>query len=164
MKLLICLVILLMSTQVPVNAQEQLFATLQRRAVHIVYDTVQFKADVLDIVFSDYKQKPSLASLRVVHKPVVGDPAKLYYAVLISDTSGSIKIAKWLEQRGQNLYLIDKFSEDKRLQAYYFTCIGTEGCTPSVLSVDGELGWSCKESAVCTPDVSCRTIKSFLMH
>lgn len=142
---------------------EKLFAKIENDSVYIIYDTAKFKADILELVFNDYESKPVFESVNVVKKAIIGDSTNFYYSINLIDNSGTIKVAKWLEQRGTELYMIDKSSQPNSLKTNYITCIGSDECTPSVLMFEGRLGWSCGKSAVCTPESNCKMIKTIMM-
>ena len=142
---------------------EKLFAKIENDSIHIVYDTAKFKADILAFIFDDYKSKPIFESVNVVKKAIIGDTTNFYYSIILIDQSNTVKVAKWLEKRGTELYIIYKSSQPNSLKTNYITCTGSDECTPSVLMFEGRLGWSCGKSAVCTPDSNCKMRKTLMM-
>jgi len=153
MKILLPLLLCFLNTGA--NAQQKLeklhlFAQIENDHIKYVADTVAFKRKLTQNLFGSSDKYDFIIS--VVRKKILNSPENIY-CMIVHDQKQHIKVARFLHQIDNKLYLNDNLEDEDLFEAYYRTCKGIEDCEPNVIELEGKLLWTCGEST----DLKCRT-------
>lgn len=91
------------------------------------------------------KKQLQFNQVSVKRQKTISADKKEFYYVFIHDSINHIKISRWLEKKGKNLY----FNNDDAFKLTYNFCIGEDDCDPNLFYMDNEYFWSCKLDPKC---------------
>lgn len=134
------------------------FAKIKGNTFVILQDTTQFKSDLINVLFSDTLEltKPVFDKIEIRKQVSFGEENEEYYFVLVYDLAKKIKVAKWLDKIGDNLFLSNQVDNDNYFHLYYIICKGPDDCFPEVGVIDSHKYWSCGRELMCKKDSKCR--------
>ncbi len=143
------------------------FAKVYGERIEIIQDTTLLKEKLKENISFD---KPiDFDSVEIVKQTTIGDLQEDYYFVLIKNNQYRVKIARWLNLVGNELYFNDKTNQVDSFEQIYLTCIGNNDCYPEVFIFDNQRGWGCSKNPKCLIDteqsdnLECYTYKTILI-
>ncbi|MBC7439061.1 MAG: hypothetical protein H7250_03635 [Flavobacterium sp.] len=137
----------------------EIFGRIQGNKFIIVGDSSKLKSKILNLIFSNRKEKAKLC-VQISKSQTIGETIEDYYFVLLQDKKKNIKIAKWLEKRGNDLLLVDEFNDKNYWQVLTTACIGKDDCSPQVVITDSKKEWICGHKLICSKDKTCMKISA----
>jgi len=144
-----------------------LFAKVYGERIEIIQDTTLLKEKLKENISFD---KPiHFDSVEIVKQTTIGDLQEDYYFVLIKNNQYRVKIARWLNLIGDELYFNNKTNQVDSFEQIYLTCIGNNDCYPEVFIFDNQRGWGCSKNPKCLIDteqrdnLDCYTYKTILI-
>lgn len=143
------------------------FAKIHEGKIIFIQDTTLLKEKLKENISFD---KPiEFDSVEIVKQTTIGDLQEDYYFVLIKNYQYRVKIARWLNLIGDELYFNNKTNQVDSFEQIYLTCIGNNDCYPEVFIFDNQRGWGCSKNPKCLIDteqrdyLDCYTYKTILI-
>ncbi len=137
------------------------FATISGESYIFKIDTVGFKKNAKDNILPN--EDVVLQKIQIIKQVSLGAKNQFYY-VMVSSSDNKFKIAKWLNRKGNNLYVNDVLAEGDLFEQSYLLCIGDGTCGPQVFEDKGNRMWGCSEDLKCYTDrvklQNCQSVKS----
>ena len=137
------------------------FAKIKEDKFVIETDTVVFKNEIKELLFSDTDVEVILDKIKVDRNFIVGEKKSEYYFVIIYDTKHHLKVVKWLNRVNDSLYFTEKVGGRDLFEQTYQICIGKSNCEPNVFILEGKKIWGCGDSPVCLIEVTKDSCKSY---
>ena len=129
-------------------------------------DTVELKKFLKDNLFSESTKEILFDKVEIKKQKMLTSNEE-YYFVLISDSKNHIRIAKWLNRIGENLYSKENLDNGDLFENLYQTCVGEQDCQQNVFTIDSKRHWTCGEQIACMTEeqanlVDCKAYKSII--
>ncbi|WP_325203402.1 hypothetical protein [Flavobacterium sp.] len=132
-------------------------------------DTLLFKKHILESI--SFSKSVSLNKTQIIKQKIVNSDSPDFYFALWTNSESNLKIAKWLEKKGNKLFFVnnssDKYEDFKK---HYLLCVGNSDCFPELIATDSSKVWSCSKELKClTTSIdsiqvsSCRTYKTVIL-
>lgn len=126
------------------------FAKIENDKLIIIQDTTLLKQKLLENITSE---KPiHFNKVEILKRKTIGDVQEEYYFVLVTNNQYNIKIARWLNLVGNELYFNDKTNQVDSFEQIYLTCVGNNDCYPEVFIIDNKRSWGCTKNPKCITD------------
>jgi len=120
----------------------ELFAIIDNENIIIIKDTVVFKKEIRDIIFSK-KSNVKYDKIDIIKQYSIGKSKEDLYYVILYDFEKNLKTARVLEKNDNNLI----FAEEKDFEKMFISCVGKEDdCVPRIVSIDSKKSWICSDS------------------
>jgi len=122
------------------------FATIKNGAFIFKIDTVAYKKKVKEALFND----PDIVFNKIIiSRQITLNTKREFYYVMLSTKDNRIRVAKWLNKKGNNLFSNDEISEGDLFEQIYVTCEGAGTCSPQVYEDGTTKMWGCSEDIKC---------------
>ena len=149
-----------------ISFAQQPFAKIYKDVFVIEKDTVAFKKFLKDNLFSESKTEIRFDKVEIKKQKILTSDEEYFY-VVISDSKNHIRVAKWLNKIGDNLYSKDVIDDDDLFENIYQTCVGKQDCNMNVFVLDSKRYWTCGETMTCLTDeqaklIDCKAYKSII--
>jgi hypothetical protein len=79
--------------------------------------------------------------VEIKHGQTIGDKKVSFYYLRVSGTGPSMR--RWLGVSGNKLYIENSDMEDVSYKDYYFSCSGSEQCSPNLYVEGNQMDWIC---------------------
>lgn len=143
-------------SQVDVQEGNELFAKIYKERVEIIQDTLLLKQKLSENINFD---KPiNFDKVEVIKQKTIGEIQQEYYFVLLKDSRNNIKIARWLNLTGDELYFNNKVNNGDAFEQTYLICVGNNNCYPEVFIFDNKKEWGCSKDPKCISDLEKKDI------
>ena len=144
----------------PQNSKEdRTFAQITNTKIEFVIDTVSFKKEISQAIFS--KQSNVQFDKIIINKKKVLEANDIFYCVMLYDFDKKLTTARVLNKINNKLY----FTDSNYFEKLYISCKGKEKCNPNIAFVDNKLIWLCSDKiGECSinPEYDCKTFRSIL--
>lgn len=125
---------------------EKAFATIKNGAFVIKIDTVAYKKKVKEALFND----PHIVFNKItINRQNTLNTKREFYYVMLSTKDNRIRVAKWLNKKGNNLFSNDEITEGDLFEQTYLICDGDGTCSPQVYEDGTKKLWGCSEDIKC---------------
>lgn len=123
------------------------FAKIEGGTITFISDTVAYKKFLTDNLVEVAVNFDKIE----VRKQFTLNTKKEFYYILATNKANNITVAKWLNKKGNTLYINNKFKMSKDLfEQTYLTCTGNDDCTPQVWEDEEGRQWVCSEKIACS--------------
>ena len=152
------------------NFEKDPFARIDKEGIVILKDTLPMKNSILKNI--SFSKPVSLTKTQVIKRKMIGSGSQDFYFALWTNSESTLKIAKWLEKRGNKLIFVDINSDRQEdYKKHYLLCVGNTDCFPELIITDSSKVWNCTKELKCTPDLidssqtgNCRTYKMVILE
>ncbi len=147
------------------ETKQEPIAVIKGDGFEFKIDTNAFKKEIVKHLFSG--QEVEFNSFEIKKQFTLGTKREFYY-LLLTDTKRHIKVAKWLNKQGNNLFTNDEIGEGDAFEQTYLTCQGINDCDPNVFEEGKDIGWLCGEELSCLAmpekdELKCKATKSLIL-
>ena len=121
-------------------------------------------ADQLLTYFFKHHVIPEYTQFReaeIVKEAFIGERTDSFYMVKFTSRDGRLRIAYWLERKGDHLIALLKEYDFKSMICL---CEGGENCEPHVAFINGKPKWGCSEELVCDPNSDCKASNTIVIE
>lgn len=133
----------------PDDNKNILFAEKNGNRYEIKIDTLNFKKEIGSSIFSP-DSKVEFDKIEIVKQYTIGEKAKEFYYLMMTDFDKKVKTCRWLVFDGKNLYLNNYIKKDvSNVEFVYLSCVGNENCNPNIYNLDGKDYWICGDNPIC---------------
>lgn len=143
------------------------FAVVYGERIAIIQDTTLLKQKLKENISFD---KPiNFSSVKIVKQKTIGDLQEEYYFVLIKDSHSKVRIARWLNLTGNELYFNNNTNQNDSFEQTYLICVGNSDCYPEVFVFNNQRIWGCSKDSKCIiepekrDNLDCDTYKTILI-
>lgn len=143
------------------------FAKVYADRIEIIQDTTLLKQKLKENISFD---KPiDFNSVEIARQKTIGDLQEEYYFVLIKDSHSKVRIARWLNLMGNELYFNNKTDQNDSFEQTYLICVGNSDCNPEVFVFNNQKNWGCSKDPKCIinpekrDNLDCDTYKTILI-
>ena len=123
------------------------FAKIDNGKFIFLQDTLSLKKRLIDNISS--KKDIFFDKVVILKQTTLGNNPKEFYYVLIKDSNNHIKISRWLNRIGDELFFSNKIIDGEQFEQIYHFCIGLEDCDPEVFDIDNRKFWNCSKDPTC---------------
>ncbi|RZJ63152.1 MAG: hypothetical protein EOO45_21835 [Flavobacterium sp.] len=130
-------------------------------------DTVVLKKEMA----SHVTQKPdtlSLDKISIIKSTTTGDRQEDFYMLVLQDFKRKLKVARWLERKGDSFYFYKTASMDtmEENEIFYNTIISCRAadkdCFPHVAIVEDQKVWTASKTLGCVKSAECIFAKTLI--
>lgn len=153
----------------PKNFEEEPFAMIANEKFIFLKDTALFKSYILKNM--SFNKPVFLNKTQIIKQKMIGLRSDDFYFVMWTNAESNLKIAKWLEKKGDKLFFVSSASDaQENFKKHYLLCVGNAGCFPELIATDSSKVWNCTKDLKCltlpidsSKASNCRVLKTVIL-
>ncbi|MCO6147547.1 hypothetical protein [Flavobacterium sp. NRK1] len=145
-----------------IKTKNKPFAVAKEGSVVINIDTTAYKKFLEDNLFAD--RKVVLNTIQIKEQKTLSSGETFYY-VYLATKDKKIKVARWLNKKGDNFYVNDEIEEGPLFEQSYLICEGGGDCGPEVYIDKENRLWGCSKIIACYVEgvkMECSSAKTYI--